>query len=94
MVEFGLKLQDNKVSKWADKYLNYERLKTLLKKAKSAQKVRLCCYCVVIVLLLCCYCVVIVLLLLWLLYMILVSGYSNMYIRVIISLSICLSISL
>ena len=40
MVEFGLKLSDNKVSKWADKYLNYVRLKGLLKKVKAAQKVR------------------------------------------------------
>ena len=39
MVEFGLKLSDNKVSKWGDKYLDYERLKLLLKKAKAAMKV-------------------------------------------------------
>ena len=38
MVEFGLKLEDNKVSEWSDQYLNYEKLKTILKKAKVAQK--------------------------------------------------------
>lgn len=38
MVEFGLKLQDNKVSEWSNDYLNYEKLKDILKKAKAAQK--------------------------------------------------------
>eukprot|EP00980_Cylindrotheca_fusiformis_P027873 scaffold22560_cov135-Cylindrotheca_fusiformis.AAC.84 len=38
MVEFGLKLQDNKVSEWSRHYLNYEKLKEILKKAKAAQK--------------------------------------------------------
>jgi len=38
MVEFGLKLEDNKVSEWSDSYINYERLKAILKKAKAAQK--------------------------------------------------------
>ena len=38
MVEFGLKLEDNKVSEWSEKYLNYEKLKAILKKAKAAQK--------------------------------------------------------
>lgn len=32
MVEFGLKLQDNKVSDWSDKYLDYEKLKAILTK--------------------------------------------------------------
>jgi hypothetical protein len=38
MVEFGLKLDDNKVSEWSDHYLNYGKLKAILKKAKAAQK--------------------------------------------------------
>jgi SPX domain/EXS family len=38
MVEFGLKLEDNKVSEWSDYYLNYEDLKAMLKKAKVATK--------------------------------------------------------
>lgn len=38
MVEFGLKLEDNKVSEWGDHYLDYEALKRILKKAKKAQK--------------------------------------------------------
>ena len=38
MVEFGLKLEDNKVSEWSDNYLDYEGLKKILKKAKKAQK--------------------------------------------------------
>lgn len=38
MVEFGLKLEDNKVSEWADKYIDYERLKEILKKAQAAIK--------------------------------------------------------
>ena len=36
MVEFGLKLEDNKVSKWKSHYMNYERLKKMLKLAKAA----------------------------------------------------------
>jgi hypothetical protein len=38
MVEFGLKLDDNKVSEWSDHYIDYESLKKLLKKAKAAEK--------------------------------------------------------
>ena len=38
MVEFGLKLEDNKVSEWGDHYLDYETLKKILKKAKKAEK--------------------------------------------------------
>lgn len=39
MVEFGLKLEDNKVAEWSDRYIDYERLKSLLKKAKvSAER--------------------------------------------------------
>ena len=40
MVEFGLKLQDNKVKKWSDKYLDYDTLKNLLKKAQNAYKAK------------------------------------------------------
>jgi len=36
MVEFGLKLEDNKVAEWADKYIDYARLKLYIKKAKKA----------------------------------------------------------
>ncbi|KAL3772850.1 hypothetical protein ACHAWO_002680 [Cyclotella atomus] len=36
MVEFGLKLEDNKVEQWSDKYIDYEKLKAILKKAKVA----------------------------------------------------------
>eukprot|EP00804_Cyclotella_cryptica_P023799 CCRYP_011181-RD/>CCRYP_011181-RD protein AED:0.08 eAED:0.08 QI:408/1/1/1/0.9/0.72/11/3644/212 len=36
MVEFGLKLEDNKVEQWSDKYIDYEKLKSILKKAKAA----------------------------------------------------------
>jgi len=36
MVEFGLKLEDNKVAEWSDRYIDYEKLKSLLKKAKGA----------------------------------------------------------
>jgi hypothetical protein len=35
MVEFGLKLEDNKVEEWSDKYIDYEKLKKLIKKAKE-----------------------------------------------------------
>jgi len=38
MVEFGLKLQDNKVQEWSNKYIDYEKLKQLLKIAKKARK--------------------------------------------------------
>lgn len=38
MVEFGLKLEDNKVSEWGEHYMDYEALKKILKKAKKAQK--------------------------------------------------------
>ena len=37
MVEFGLKLEDNKVSDWGEHYLDYEGLKKILKKAKKAK---------------------------------------------------------
>mmetsp|Transcript_47140 Transcript_47140/g.87574 ORF Transcript_47140/g.87574 Transcript_47140/m.87574 type:complete len:234 (-) Transcript_47140:2669-3370(-) len=40
MVEFGLKLEDNKVEEWASKYIDYERLKVLIKKAKRAVEAR------------------------------------------------------
>jgi hypothetical protein len=33
MVDFGLKLEDNKVSEWSDKYIRYEILKAILVKA-------------------------------------------------------------
>lgn len=36
MVEFGLKLEDNKVAEWSDHYIRYEKLKNLLKKCKPA----------------------------------------------------------
>jgi hypothetical protein len=38
MVEFGLKLEDNKVSEWSDKYIDYDVLKTILKKASAEIK--------------------------------------------------------
>ena len=38
MVEFGLKLEDNKVSEWGEHYLDYEALKKILKNAKKIQK--------------------------------------------------------
>jgi hypothetical protein len=38
MVEFGLKLEDNKVADWADEYIDYEKLKATLAKIKSAMK--------------------------------------------------------
>ena len=40
MVEFGLKLEDNKVNKWSDQYLDYDKLKALLKKTQNAYKAR------------------------------------------------------
>ena len=30
MVEFGLKLEDNKVDKWAHEYIDYEKLKAVV----------------------------------------------------------------
>jgi len=39
MVEFGLKLEDNKVSKWNFHYLDYDHLKKLLKRAKLPDKI-------------------------------------------------------
>jgi hypothetical protein len=38
MVEFGLKLDDNKVSEWSDYYIDYEALKKLLKKSNASEK--------------------------------------------------------
>ncbi len=38
MVEFGLKLSDNKVEDWAHAYLNYEALKNLIAAAQKAEK--------------------------------------------------------
>jgi hypothetical protein len=38
MVEFGLKLEDNKVSEWSQFYIDYDKLKDILKKAKAAEK--------------------------------------------------------
>ena len=40
MVEFGLKLEDNKVDKWSNKYIDYEKLKAILKRAKSGFEYR------------------------------------------------------
>jgi hypothetical protein len=40
MVEFGLKLEDNKNAEWSEKYIDYERLKKLLKNAKKAADAR------------------------------------------------------
>ncbi|KAL7543571.1 hypothetical protein ACHAXR_012896 [Thalassiosira sp. AJA248-18] len=36
MVEFGLKLEDNKVNDWADQYIDYEKLKAVLKRGKAS----------------------------------------------------------
>ena len=36
MVDFGLKLEDNKVVEWGDKYIRYEQLKAILKKGSHA----------------------------------------------------------
>ena len=36
MVEFGLKLQDNRVEEWSDKYIDYEKLKRLIQNVKKA----------------------------------------------------------
>ena len=38
MVEFGLKLEDNKVAEWSVHYLDYNKLKAILSKAKATQK--------------------------------------------------------
>jgi hypothetical protein len=38
MVEFGLKLIDNRVSEWKDNYIDYETLQVLLKKAVEAKE--------------------------------------------------------
>lgn len=38
MVEFGLKLEDNKVSDWSEHYIRYEKLKLLLEKCEAAIK--------------------------------------------------------
>jgi EXS family/SPX domain len=38
MVEFGLKLEDNKVSEWNDHYIEYEKLKSILTKASVSVK--------------------------------------------------------
>lgn len=40
MVEFGLKLEDNKNAEWSEKYIDYERLKKLLKAAQKATEIR------------------------------------------------------
>lgn len=40
MVEFGLKLADNKVEEWAHAYIDYEALKRLIVAAQKAEKVR------------------------------------------------------
>ena len=40
MVEFGLKLTDNKVEEWAHAYINYEALKGLIAAAKKAERAR------------------------------------------------------
>jgi hypothetical protein len=36
MVEFGLKLEDNKVDEWSGQYIDYETLKELLKRAEAS----------------------------------------------------------
>eukprot|EP00546_Thalassionema_frauenfeldii_P015736 CAMPEP_0178913190 /NCGR_PEP_ID=MMETSP0786-20121207/10702_1 /TAXON_ID=186022 /ORGANISM="Thalassionema frauenfeldii, Strain CCMP 1798" /LENGTH=815 /DNA_ID=CAMNT_0020585899 /DNA_START=80 /DNA_END=2527 /DNA_ORIENTATION=+ len=36
MVEFGLKLEDNKVADWAEYYIDYEKLKAILDRLKTA----------------------------------------------------------
>jgi EXS family/SPX domain len=38
MVEFGLKLEDNKVSEWNEHYIDYEKLKSILTKASVCVK--------------------------------------------------------
>jgi SPX domain protein involved in polyphosphate accumulation len=39
MVDFGLKLKDNKVAEWKEKYINYDILDELLKRAESSVKI-------------------------------------------------------
>ena len=38
MVDFQIKLQDNKVAEWSEHYINYVALKKILKKAKKSQE--------------------------------------------------------
>mmetsp|Transcript_29503 Transcript_29503/g.81084 ORF Transcript_29503/g.81084 Transcript_29503/m.81084 type:complete len:913 (-) Transcript_29503:29-2767(-) len=38
MVEFGLKLRDNRVEEWSDYYIRYEKLKQILKRYKAQWK--------------------------------------------------------
>ena len=38
MVDFQIKLQDNRVAEWSDHYMNYAALKKILKKAKNAEQ--------------------------------------------------------
>mmetsp|Transcript_16374 Transcript_16374/g.29704 ORF Transcript_16374/g.29704 Transcript_16374/m.29704 type:complete len:872 (-) Transcript_16374:91-2706(-) len=40
MVEFGLKLEDNKVDEWSSQYIDYEKLKAVLKRAKASAEYR------------------------------------------------------
>lgn len=40
MVEFGLKLEDNKVDEWSSEYIDYEKLKAVLKRAKASAQHR------------------------------------------------------
>lgn len=40
MVEFGLKLSDNKVAEWAHAYIDYDELKGLIAAAKKAERSR------------------------------------------------------
>ena len=40
MVEFGLKLEDNKVEDWKDRYIDYDKLKSLIQEAKVTVKLR------------------------------------------------------
>mmetsp|Transcript_15878 Transcript_15878/g.33577 ORF Transcript_15878/g.33577 Transcript_15878/m.33577 type:complete len:856 (-) Transcript_15878:67-2634(-) len=40
MVEFGLKLEDNKVDEWSSQYIDYEKLKSVLKRAKASAESR------------------------------------------------------
>jgi len=39
MVDFGLKLKDNKVAEWSDKYIDYDMLNALLIRAESSVKI-------------------------------------------------------
>lgn len=38
MVEFGLKLEDNKVADWSEHYIQYEKLKSVLRRFQNATK--------------------------------------------------------